>query len=300
MSENTIQGAAEYNQQEAQDAIESVMASKNVPAITKVDLLKAWWKWLLAVEVPVSFDRMQALAFGYSMNKVLRKLYKDDPEELQEAFRRHTSMFNTNCDWGSVIGGIVISLEEQRAQGAEDITPEMIQSIKIGLMGPLAGIGDSVDQGIVGTIPLAIFVPMALNGSVIAAFIPSLIYFVWSCGWSWFLWSKGYKFGRNAVTEILHSGMIKKVIDMASIVGIFMIGCLSASYVKVSTVLQFADGAGGMTSVQSIIDGILPGLLPFLVVMGMYLYITKRGAKFMNLIIYVMVIAIALTGLGIL
>ena len=86
------------------------------------------------------------------MNKVLRKLYKDDPEELQAAMRRHTSMFNTNCDWGSIIHGITISLEEQRALGHDDISPEVIQSLKLGLMGPLAGIGDSVDQGIVATI----------------------------------------------------------------------------------------------------------------------------------------------------
>ncbi|MCB6543821.1 PTS system mannose/fructose/sorbose family transporter subunit IID, partial [Desulfovibrio desulfuricans] len=69
--------------------------------------------------------------------------------------RRHTSMFNTNCDWGSIIHGITISLEEQRALGHDDISPEVIQSLKLGLMGPLAGIGDSVDQGIVATIPLA-------------------------------------------------------------------------------------------------------------------------------------------------
>ena len=166
---------------------------------------------------------MQALAFGFSMNKVMRKLYKDDPDELQAAMTRHTSMFNTNCDWGSIIHGIVISLEEQRSKGAEEITPDMIESIKIGLMGPLAGIGDSVDQGIVATIPLAIFVPMALEGSVAAAFIPGIIYVVWSMLWSWFLFRKGYSMGRSAVTDILHSGTIKKVIDVATIVGIFMV-----------------------------------------------------------------------------
>lgn len=160
--------------------------------VTKLDLLKAWWKWTLAVEVPVSFDRMQALAFSYSLNKTLQKIYKDDPEELQAAMKRHVQMFNTNCDWGSIIHGIVISLEEQRANGNEEITPEVIESLKIGLMGPLAGIGDSVDQGIVATIPLAIFVPMALNGSILAAFIPGVIYIAWSFGWSWFLINKGY------------------------------------------------------------------------------------------------------------
>ena len=278
------------------EQVKAAEEKKNI--VTKKDLMKAWLRWTTAVEVPVSFDRMQALAFGYSMNPVMRKIYKDKPEELKEAMKRHTSMFNTNCDWGSIIHGITISLEEQRALGHEDeISPEMIQSLKLGLMGPLAGIGDSVDQGIVATIPLAIFVPMAQAGSVIAAFIPAIIYVAWSYIWSWTLFKKGYTLGKNSVLEILHSGAIKKVIDIASIVGLFMIGCLSASYVKVTTILEFARGAadGATTTVQSILDGILPNLLPFCVVMGMYLYITKRGPKFIRLMVYTMVIAIALT-----
>lgn len=75
-----------------------------------------------------------------------------------------------------------------------------------------------------------------------------------------------------------------------------MIGCLSASYVKVSTILEFASGAdGATTTVQSILDGILPNMLPFVVVMSMYLYITKRGPKFIRLMVYTMVIAVVLT-----
>lgn len=276
---------------------ENMVAEEKQTLVSKKDLVKAWWRWTTAIEVPVSFDRMQALAFGYSMNGVMRKIYKDKPEELKDAMKRHTSMFNTNCDWGSIIHGITISLEEQRALGHEDeITPEMIQSLKIGLMGPLAGIGDSVDQGIVATIPLAIFVPMAQQGFVLAAFIPGLIYIAWSYFWSWTLFNKGYTLGKNSVLEILHSGAIKKVIDIASIVGLFMIGCLSASYVKVSTILEFASGANGATTtVQSILDGILPNMLPFVVVMSMYLYITKRGPKFIRLMVYTMVIAVVLT-----
>lgn len=276
---------------------ENMVAEEKQTLVSKKDLVKAWWRWTTAVEVPVSFDRMQALAFGYSMNGVMRKIYKDKPEELKDAMKRHTSMFNTNCDWGSIIHGITISLEEQRALGHEDeITPEMIQSLKIGLMGPLAGIGDSVDQGIVATIPLAIFVPMAQQGSCLAAFIPGLIYIAWSYFWSWTLFNKGYTLGKNSVLEILHSGAIKKVIDIASIVGLFMIGCLSASYVKVSTILEFASGANGATTtVQSILDGILPNMLPFVVTMSMYLYITKRGPKFIRLMVYTMVIAVVLT-----
>lgn len=266
--------------------------------VTRWDLFIAWIRWCLVVEVPVSFDRMQALGFMYSLNKVLRKLYKDDREELQNAMRRHVRLFNTNADWGSVIHGIIISLEEQRANGNEEITDEMIESLKIGLMGPLAGIGDSVDQGIVMTIPLAIFVPMALEGSVFAAFVPTIIYIVWAYGFSYFLFNRGYKLGRESVMSILRSGLIKKVIDIASIVGLFMIGCLSAAYVEFETILSYTSETDTVM-VQELLDGMLPNLLPFALVMGIYFYIEKRGPNYLRIIIYVMLLALALTLIGI-
>lgn len=280
------------------NSIKEKVVEKQKRLVTNMDLLKVWFKWCMAVEVPVSFDRMQALAFSYSVNKVLRKIYKDNPEELKEAMKRHASMFNTNCDWGSLIHGIVVSLEEERALGNENITPEIIESLKIGLMGPLAGIGDSVDQGIVATIPLAIFVPMALDGSVFAAFIPAIIYLAWSYGFSWFLVKKGYTLGKNAILDILHSGKVKKVIDIASIVGLFMIGCLSSSYVKFTTIWTFVND-NSEVALQSILDQMLPKMLPFAVVMGMYLYITKRGPKYLRIMAFTMVFAIALTFMGI-
>lgn len=285
---------------------EEVMTPETSPKVTKAptkkvtkrDLFWAWLKWTTAVEVPVSFDRMQALAFSFSLNKILRKVYKDQPEELEAAMARHVQMFNTNCDWGSIIHGITISLEEQRAMGNEEVTPEIINSLKIGLMGPLAGIGDSVDQGIVATIPLAIFVPMALKGSILAAFIPGLIYIAWSYGWSWFLFNKGYSLGKSSVLSILHSGAIKKVIDIASIVGLYMIGCLSAAYVKFPIALQFKN-SNSTVNVQKILDGMLPDLLPFALVLGMYFFIVKKGPHYLGIIIATMVLAIALTFLGI-
>lgn len=266
--------------------------------VTKFDLFIAWLRWCLVVEVPVSFDRMQALGFCYSINKILRKVYKDQPEELQQAMRRHARMFNTNADWGSVIHGIIISLEEQRASGNKDVSEEMMESLKIGLMGPLAGIGDSVDQGIVMTIPLAIFVPMALNGSIFAAFVPSLIYMAWAYGFSWFLFNRGYNLGKNSVLSILQSGAIKKVIDIASIVGLFMIGCLSAAYVKFETILSYSSEAETV-QVQELIDNMIPNLLPFALVMGIYYFIIKKGPKYLQIILFVMVFAILLTLIGV-
>ena len=267
--------------------------------ITKSDLAKAWIRWITAVEVPVCFDRMQALSFGFAMDPIIDKLYKDKPEEKKEAYIRHNSMFNTNCDWGSIIHGIVISMEEQKALGNEEITDETIRSIKLGLMGPIAGIGDTFDQGIVGTLVLAIFTPLALDGALWAAFMPLIIFLAYTFGTSWFLINRGYEFGRKSVFTILKSGRIQSVIKIASIVGTFMIGCLAANYVKISTPLSF-QGGQDVKMVQDLLNGILPKLLPFVVTMGMYAYIQKFGAKYIRLIVITIIACVALTFFGIL
>ena len=261
--------------------------------LTKKELNQVFWR-SFGMEWDWNYERQMNMAYCYCMLPVIKKLYSNKEDQIA-AMQRHLEFFNTTPQLSTLILGISAAMEESNANNP-DFDTESINSVKVSLMGPLAGIGDSVVQGIVATIPLAIFVPMAQQGSVLAAFIPGLIYIAWSYFWSWTLFNKGYTLGKNSVLEILHSGAIKKVIDIASIVGLFMIGCLSASYVKVSTILEFASGAdGATTTVQSILDGILPNMLPFVVVMSMYLYITKRGPKFIRLMVYTMVIAVVLT-----
>lgn len=268
--------------------------------ITNRDLLNAWWRWMRVVEVPVSFDRMQGISFFYTVYKIMRKIYKDDPEEMDRVMKRHSQLFNSEAAWGSVIHGIVISLEEQKAEGNEEVTDEMIDSIKIGLMGPLAGIGDSVTQGIVMTISLAVFIPFAIDGgSYLAAFLPSIIYLIYTHGWSWYLFKNGYSRGRSSITNLLSSGRVSQVIDIASILGLFMIGGLSAEYVNFETALSFTSEAAGTVDFQTILDGILPNMLPFILVLGIYYYILKNGNKYLRVVIYLMLFAIALTLIGV-
>lgn len=268
--------------------------------ITNYDLLNAWWRWMRVVEVPVSFDRMQGIGFFYSVYKIIKKVYKDNPEEMHNVMKRHAQLFNSEAAWGSVIHGIVISLEEERADGNEEVTEEMIDSIKIGLMGPLAGIGDSVSQGIVMTISLAVFIPFAINGeSYLAAFIPSIIYLVYTHAWSWYLFKTGYKTGRSSITNLLSSGRVSQIIDIASILGLFMIGGLSADYVNFQTALSFTSEAAGTVNIQEILDGVLPNMLPFILVLGIYYYILKNGNKYLRVVLFLMVLAVVLTVLRI-
>ena len=130
-----------------------MLGDENAPEeITKHDLFKAWFRGWWANEVPHSFDRMIAPAFLFGLMPILQKLYKNKVM-LGEAYQRHMVFFNTQAIWGQgLITGITASLEEERAKALhegradEAISPQIINATKVGLMGPLAGIGDTVQR----------------------------------------------------------------------------------------------------------------------------------------------------------
>ena len=123
--------------------------------VSKKDIIKGWAKYYLCAEVSSGFERLTAPAFSFGMDPVLNKLYHDNPEEYKEALKRHLMFYNSEATWGSMIFGISCALEEERAtrlkEGASkeelDASSELITNLKVGLMGPLAGIGDSVNHG---------------------------------------------------------------------------------------------------------------------------------------------------------
>ena len=113
--------------------------------ITKKDIRKAYLRWYNTVEVSNSYERMQTVAFCYSISGILKKLY-DKKEDYVKALQRHLNFFNTQGIWGSPLLGISIAMEEQKAKGS-GVADEAITGIKTGLMGPLAGIGDTIYWG---------------------------------------------------------------------------------------------------------------------------------------------------------
>ena len=97
-----------------------------VPAkkLTKKDITKSMWIYYAGAELSNSYERLQSLVFCASMTPVLKKLYDTD-EELSAALKRHLVFFNTEGILGAIIQGIVISMEEQKANG-ENITDDAI------------------------------------------------------------------------------------------------------------------------------------------------------------------------------
>ncbi|CAM3689127.1 PTS system mannose/fructose/sorbose family transporter subunit IID [Erysipelothrix urinaevulpis] len=271
--------------------------------ITKKDVGLAWLRFYFVNEIPHSFDKYISPSLMWALMPILKKLYKDK-EDLAAAYERHLLFFNTQLSWGGgTITGIMASLESARAQEMYldqpiTIDDDLIYNTKSGLMGALAGIGDSIDSGTIQYIFIAIALPWAQSGSALGALFPFLAFSLYQLFIGYYFAQLGFKLGRTAATEVVGEQM-QSVIEGLSILGLFMMGILAGNYVKVSSSLAFTL-SGKEFVIQEILDSVLPGLLPLLVVSGVYYYFSKKGLNVTKALIGLTVILGALAFIGIL
>lgn len=256
--------------------------------VTKGMLMKAWIRTWWTNEIPHSFDRYIAASLFYGLMPILRILYSNK-EDLREAYQRHLVFYNSQAIWGSgTILGIVASLEQARANnlyntGHEDgVTVDLIQNTKVGLMGPLAGIGDAIDSGTVQYIFISIALPWAQQGSAMGALFPWIGFTTVTFIYGWYFVQMGFRLGRGAAAELLAGQKAQMLINGLSILGLWMMGIIAGSYISVNAKLAFTLGTGDAAKefiLRDILDKILPGIVPLMVVMGTYFYFQKKGLK---------------------
>ena len=268
---------------------------KQEKRITNKDLMKVWWRWVFFQEASVSYERLQAPGFFYAISPVLVKLYGDNPEELTAACKRHMQFYNSEPYCGLAIHGITLALEEERANGAP-ISDEAINSLKTGLMGPLAGFGDSVRAGTIAPIVTAFCISIGQTGNLIAPFLLEgiLVAIVWPFA-IWLL-KKSYHTGKEGIQEIFSSGKLNWITTMTSTLGGITLGALAASYVTLSSPLEFVLGKGSKIALQAdVLDVILKNILPLsMVLLSVYLLNKKVSA------VKIILILAAVCALGVL
>lgn len=268
---------------------------KQEKRITNKDLMKVWWRWVFFQEASVSYERLQAPGFFYAISPVLVKLYGDNPEELTAACKRHMQFYNSEPYCGLAIHGITLALEEERANGAP-ISDEAINSLKTGLMGPLAGLGDSVRAGTIAPIVTAFCISIGQTGNLIAPFLLEgiLVAIVWPFA-IWLL-KKSYHTGKEGIQEIFSSGKLNWITTMTSTLGGITLGALAASYVTLSSSLEFVLGKGSKIALQAdVLDVILKNILPLsMVLLSVYLLNKKVSA------VKIILILAAVCALGVL
>lgn len=178
-----------------------------------------------------NYERMQNGGWAYALIPAIRKLYPKK-EDSKEALKRHLEFFNTHPYVAAPILGVTLALEEDKANGAE-IDDAAIQGVKVGMMGPLAGIGDPVFWFTIRPILGAIAASLATSGSIIA---PLFFFIVWNLlriGFLWYTQELGYKQGAN-ITNDLSGGLLQTITKGASILGMFVMGILVQRWTNIN------------------------------------------------------------------
>lgn len=264
--------------------------------LRKRDLI---FHWLLGYsnETCYNYERLQALGTTAAMYPIIKRLYKSK-EDISKALKRYLVFFNTEPSFiGTIIHGICASMEEQRANGA-NITDEDTNALRTGLMGPMAGIGDTVSQGLVYPILAGIACSLALQGNVMGPIFFEIAYKVIMLTMGYNMYMLGYRRGKSVILEILKTGTLSKLTDAFSIIGLMVVGAMTSQRVNVVVPLSFKVGQVSL-NIQKILDSLLPGLVPLAITLIVWQLIRKK-VKPIYVILLLFVLGIVASYLNIL
>jgi len=257
--------------------------------LSKKALSKSFHNWYYGHLTCFSQEHMQTFGYLCAMLPLVEELY-DDEEEKSKAMNTYTAFFNTEPQLGTVIVGMTAGLEEARANGAEDVDEETINGLRAGLMGPIAGIGDSLVVGTVIPILLGIAMGMSTGGSPLGAIFYIIVWNLFAYFGMRFMYYKGYQLGGKAV-DFLVGPQGEALRESISMLGGIVIGAVSATWVSVKTSLELNNDDGEPYLVlQDKLDSVFPGLLTSLfIVLCWYLMAKKQLSPIKVMLILVVV-----------
>ena len=246
--------------------------------------------WVNAGYVFAGFNmvKMEGNGFALTMAPVLDELYKDE-QERKEALRRHNGFFNTHAVMFSLIAGITYALERQKMETGA-VTDEVIENIKASLMGPTAGIGDAFFFNCLRVIAAGISIGICASGNFLGSILFILIYGVSQSICKYYLTRLGYTLGTGFIDSLYNSGLMTIATKCVSIVGIMMVGAMTATTVSVP--LNFTIHVGGTeVIVQDLFNAIYPDILSVVMVL-VIMSLIKKGKRPTMIIFSILVIGI--------
>lgn len=290
--------------------------------LTKLDRFKVC---LLSTFLQASwnYERMQNGGYAFTMIPAIKKLYKEKTDQIA-ALKRHMEFFNTHPYLASPVIGVNLALEQEKANGAP-VDDKAIQGVKIGMMGPLAGIGDPVFWFTVRPILGAMCAAIAIDGNLLG---PILFFLLWNSirfAFMWYTQEFGYQVG-NRITENLSGNLLTNITRGASILGMFILGALIQRWVNIHftpvvssvhlnqgayidwealpnnsagmkmAIQQFTSGLSiepiKVTTLQNNLDALIPGLVPLLLTLGC-VWLLRKGLSPLVIILALFAIGIA-------
>ena len=211
--------------------------------------------------------RQMAIGFLWQIMPALNRYYKDQPEKKKEALYRHVQFCNVSNTIYPFLAGLVASMEKENSE-VDDFDTSSIVAIKAALMGPLAGIGDSLLFSVVRVIAAGIGISFALQGSILGPILFFLIYNGCTMALRFSLGYVGFISGSSFITNMYQNGTLKILTKCAGILGLIMVGAMTASTVKFTTAISIPIPGGEAVALQSSLDTLFLGLVPLLLTFG--------------------------------
>ncbi len=263
--------------------------------ITKKDLDKVYWRLqIFGTGITYNSTTSQAIGFATAMTPVLKKLYDDQPKELRvKAMERHLEYFLSQSTATGIILGISSALEETSSEDEK----EAVVAVKTGMMGPLAGIGDSVFKLTIQAIAGSIGAAYAINGQFIGVILMFVIYNGINMGIKYLGVQKGYSKGMEYISSGQQARVMKNIINFATMVGVIVMGALISNSVKFKLGYELIVGET-VVNLQQLADGVLPKLFPLLITVLLYQLNKKLPRKYLVFVILGILVVGTLLALG--
>lgn len=267
--------------------------------LTKEDKKVMWNLFWRSNLIMASQNQVVMAGHGvlFTVAPYLEEFYKDDAEERKAAFERHSTYYNTNPYTGAIVWALIYILERKRSLDRNSVSAEAIQNMKIALMGPLAAIGDTLFQGSIGVIIAAMVMGMAQEGNFMAPFLYLAIFLLLFAGLKWVFLRITYVKGEDFVTELLQTDMFDRMEEVISIVGLMMMGCLTATTIRFNFNWVIAVGGTETNFQADFLDKLLPGMMPLAILFTCFGLLNKKVTP-TKLIYGIMIICVVLSYIG--
>ncbi|MDR0921002.1 MAG: PTS system mannose/fructose/sorbose family transporter subunit IID [Lactobacillales bacterium] len=252
------------------------MKNKNNLSVEDKKMLRSmfWRSWTINAS-RTGATQYHAPGVMYTLLPVINRYYKTD-EEKAEALVRHTTWFNCTMHISNFIMGLVAAMEHQNSRD-KDFEASSITAVKASLMGPLSGIGDSLLWGIIRVIAAGIGISIASTGSVMGAIVFIVLYNIPTVLLHYYLLNTGFTVGSTFIEKIYASGGMKIITKASSMLGLMMMGCMTASHVKFTTILEVAvKGSKDPIKVQTYLDQLFIGIVPLSVTLLAFWLLRKK------------------------
>ena len=240
------------------------------------DLMRIFWRSCM-LDSSWNYERQQNLGYSFAVAPAIEKLYDSDSDKQRRAYTRSLDFMAITPQLSTLLMGIDVAMEEENAENP-DFDDASIAAVKTSLMGPLAGIGDSLIAGTLRVIGTGIAIGFAQQGSPLGALILLLVFNIPGLLIRWFGLQMGYKYGSAFITDAARGGVMEKVTYAASIVGLVAIGGMIASYVSLDLSMITVGSGDFAQPITDYFDMIMP-CLPQLIVFGFMYWIMGRKFK---------------------